>query len=100
MPVFAGPRQEGRQDGPGIPSARPDDHPGIADAQDALDAAVWQACRGSQRRAAERLLAAGAHIDAQPEYAGCRGVDAVLEPDTRRDTMAAWLRERGATSSS
>jgi uncharacterized protein len=31
--------------------------------------AFWQACHGGQRRAAERLLAAGADINTSPAYA-------------------------------
>jgi hypothetical protein len=69
-------------------------------AADALNQAFWQACHGGQRRAADRLLAAGADIDASPEYAGGRTpLDTVTDTDTRRDTMATWLREQGAHSS-
>jgi uncharacterized protein len=65
-----------------------------------LDNALWQACHGGQRRAAERLLAAGAAIDASPDYANGQTVlDAALRPDTRRELLAGVLRERGATSS-
>jgi ankyrin repeat protein len=64
-----------------------------------LNAAFWQACHGGQRRAAERLLAAGADITASPGYAHNQtALDAALRPDTRRDLLAGWLRERGATS--
>jgi ankyrin repeat protein len=34
-----------------------------------VNGAFWQACHGGQRRAAERLLAAGAEINATPDYA-------------------------------
>jgi uncharacterized protein len=64
-----------------------------------VDAAFWQACHGGQRRAAERLLAAGADLAASPDYAnGQRALDIAVRPDTRRDLLANWLRERGATS--
>jgi hypothetical protein len=64
-----------------------------------VSAAFWQACHGGQRRAADRLLAAGADIDASPWYAGGRtAFDQATKPDTRRDLLAEWLRERGATS--
>ena len=64
--------------------------------QDVNDA-FWQACHGGQRRAAERLLAAGADIDATPEYANERtALAAAVGPDTRRELLAAWLREQGS----
>jgi uncharacterized protein len=64
-----------------------------------LNEAFWQACHGGQRRAAERLLAAGADITASPDYAHNQtALDAAIRPDTRRDLLASWLRERGATS--
>jgi ankyrin repeat protein len=66
---------------------------------DDLNEAFWQACGGGQRRAAERLLAAGADLNASPDYANSRtAVDAAIAPDTRRDLLAKWLRECGATS--
>ena len=64
-----------------------------------LNEAFWQACHGGQRRAAERLLAAGADITASPDYAHNQSaLDVAIRPDTRRDLLASWLRERGATS--
>jgi ankyrin repeat protein len=61
--------------------------------------AFWQACHGGQRRAAERLLAAGADINASPGYAGNQtGLDQAVMPDTRSDLLATWLREQGARS--
>jgi ankyrin repeat protein len=65
-----------------------------------INEAFWQACHGGQRRAAERLLAAGADVNISPGYAsGHTPLDQVLKPDTRRDLLATWLREHGATSS-
>jgi uncharacterized protein len=64
-----------------------------------VDNAFWQACHGGQRRAAERLLAAGADINASPDYASNKtGLDQAITPDTRRDLLASWLREHGASS--
>jgi ankyrin repeat protein len=61
-----------------------------------LNAAFWQACHGGQRRAAEALLAAGANINASPSYASNQtAFEAATHPDTRRDLLATWLRERG-----
>ena len=72
---------------------------GPAPTMDDLDEAFWQACHGGQLRAAERLLAAGADINATPDYArGQTAVDMSVHPDTRRQQLATWLRERGASS--
>lgn len=68
--------------------------------QEDLDHAFWQACHGGQRRAAERLLAAGADIAAIPDYAANQtALDTATRPDTRRELLATWLRERGAEPS-
>jgi uncharacterized protein len=61
-----------------------------------IDHAFWQACHGGQRRAAELLLARGADVRWIPDYAGGTAVDAAAGPDTRRDLLVTWLRERGA----
>jgi ankyrin repeat protein len=64
--------------------------------EDDLNEAFWQACHGGQRRAAERLLAAGADIHAIPAYAnGQTALDIAVHAGTRREQLAAWLRERG-----
>lgn len=64
-----------------------------------LNGAFWQACHGGQRRAAERLLAAGADVNASPDYASNHtALDQVLTPDTRRDLLAGWLRQHGGES--
>ena len=64
-----------------------------------LNGAFWQACHGGQRRAAERLLAAGADVNASPDYASNHtALDQVLKPDTRRDLLAGWLRQHGGES--
>ncbi len=63
-------------------------------AEEELNAAFWQACHGGQRRAAERLLAAGADIEARPDYAGHQtALDVATAPDTSRDLLASWLQE-------
>jgi len=64
---------------------------------DDVNEAFWQACHGGQLRAAERLLAAGADINAVPDYGnGQTGLAMAVHPDTRRNRLATWLRERGA----
>jgi hypothetical protein len=60
-----------------------------------IDNAFWQACHGGQRRAAELLLDRGADAGWVPEYAEGPGVDVAAGPDTRRELLVAWLRERG-----
>lgn len=64
-----------------------------------LNAAFWQACHGGQRRAAERLLTAGADPHAVPGYANQSVLEAAVAPDTRRELLASWLRERVITPS-
>jgi ankyrin repeat protein len=62
-----------------------------------LDEAFWQACHGGQRRAAERLLAVGADVNASPGYAGGKtALEMAAGPDTRNDLLITWLREHGA----
>jgi hypothetical protein len=60
-----------------------------------IDDAFWQACHGGQRRAAELLLDLGADAGWVPEYAEGSGADVAAGPDTRRELLVAWLRERG-----
>lgn len=76
----------------------------LADAtqtQEDLDQAFWQACHGGQRRTAERLLAAGADINARPVYgANKTALDMAAAADTRRELLASWLHERGASPGS
>jgi hypothetical protein len=68
-------------------------------AQSTIDQAFYHACQGGQLRAAQRLLAAGADTAAVPDYAGhATALDMALSPDTRREQLATWLREQGATA--
>jgi ankyrin repeat protein len=62
-----------------------------------INQAFWHACSGAQRRTAEYLLARGADINFVPEYARETPLQAATGVETRRDTLARWLRERGAT---
>ncbi len=61
-----------------------------------LDEAFWQACHGGQRRMAEYLLDRGASIDATPDYADTPAVEVAAQPDTMRQALVTWLKERGA----
>ncbi len=61
-----------------------------------INDAFWQACHGGQRRVAELLLDNGADVNWIPDYAEHTPLDVAAGPDTRRDTLATWLREHGA----
>jgi hypothetical protein len=63
-----------------------------------INNAFWQACSGGQRRVAEYLLGRGADINWVPHYTQATPLDAAGGPDTRRDTLVGWLRDRGAKS--
>jgi hypothetical protein len=74
----------------------------LLDAQpsaDEISQAFWHACSGAQRRAAELLLARGADLEWEPEYARGTALDAAMGDGTRRENVITWLRELGATSS-
>ena len=60
--------------------------------------AFWHACCAGQRRAAERLLAAGADLNWVPDYAAGTPLDAAHDRGTRRDNIIDWLKEKGAGS--
>jgi ankyrin repeat protein len=70
-----------------------------APAESEVNQAFYHACGGGQLRAAQRLLAAGADVTAIPDYAGdATALDMALNADTRREQLATWLREKGATA--
>lgn len=58
----------------------------------------WHACAAGQRRAAERLLAAGADLNWQPEYAHGTPLDAASGLGTRQENVITWLKDKGARS--
>jgi hypothetical protein len=58
----------------------------------------WHACVGGQRRAAERLLTAGADLNWEPDYAEGTALDAATGLGTRQDNVILWLRSIGAGS--
>jgi len=68
------------------------------DAAGEVSQAFWHACAGGQRRAAEYLLARGADLNWEPEYAEGTPLDAADSIDTRQSNVVSWLRELGATS--
>jgi hypothetical protein len=56
----------------------------------------WHACGAGQRRAAERLLSAGADLNWEPDYAEGTALDAATGLGTRQDNVITWLRSIGA----
>jgi ankyrin repeat protein len=60
-----------------------------------INSAFFQACSGGQPRAAEYLLARGADINFVPNYAKGTPLKAATGLETRRETLATWLREHG-----
>jgi len=63
---------------------------------EAVSQGFWHACAAGQRRAAEELLALGADLDWQPEYAQGTALDAARGGGTRRANLIGWLEEQGA----
>jgi hypothetical protein len=72
----------------------------LADApeHDAISQAFWHACAATQRRAAERLLEAGADIDWTPDYADGTPLDAAAGQSTRQQNVVEWLAGLGASN--
>lgn len=66
--------------------------------QDHISQAFWHACAPSQRRAAQRLLDAGADLNWTPDYADGAPLDAASDQSTRQQNVIEWLQERGASS--
>jgi ankyrin repeat protein len=58
----------------------------------------WHACGAGQRRAAERLLNAGADLAWVPDYAGGTALDAATGLGTRQENVISWLQSMGAPS--
>jgi ankyrin repeat protein len=58
----------------------------------------WHGCGAGQRRAAERLLGAGADLNWEPEYAHGTALDAATGLGTRQENVIEWLRSIGACS--
>lgn len=69
-------------------------HPAAED----ISQGFWHACAGGQRRAAERLLAVGADLNWEPDYAHGTPLDAAGGLGTRQENVISWLKEKGARS--
>ena len=65
-----------------------------------VNQAFWHACAGGQRCAAEALVARGADLNWEPDYARGTPLDQVTHLSTRRENVATWLKELGARSDS
>ena len=70
--------------------------PGID--QEEISKGFWHACGAGQRRAAERLLNAGADLAWVPDYAEGTALDAATGLGTRQENVINWLRSIGARS--
>ena len=70
--------------------------PGIDPEQ--ISQGFWHACVAGERRAAERLLSAGADLNWQPDYAQGTALDAAAGLGTQRENVIEWLRSVGARS--
>ena len=65
---------------------------------DEVSQAFWHACAGGQRRAAERLLGAGADLNWEPDYAEGTPLDTAGGLGTRQENVITWLKDQGARS--
>ena len=63
-----------------------------------INDAFWQACHGGHRRTAEYLLARGADLNWIPDYAKQTPLDVAAGPETGREALVNFLREKGAKS--
>ena len=63
---------------------------------DEVSQGFWHACAAGQRRAAERLAAAGADLNWEPDYAHGTPLDAAGGLGTRQENVIGWLNEKGA----
>jgi ankyrin repeat protein len=70
--------------------------PGVDPEQ--ISQGFWHACAGGQRRAAERLLSAGADLKWEPDYAEGTALDAAKGLGTRQTNVIEWLQSIGARS--
>ncbi|HWD56177.1 MAG TPA: ankyrin repeat domain-containing protein [Acidimicrobiales bacterium] len=68
--------------------------PGID--REEISKGFWHACGAGQRRAAERLLHAGADLAWVPDYAEGTALDAATGLGTRQENVISWLRSMGA----
>ncbi len=65
---------------------------------DQISQGFWHACVAGQRRAAERLLSAGADLNWAPDSADGTALDAAKGRGTRQNNVIEWLQSIGARS--
>ena len=70
--------------------------PGID--REEISKGFWHACGAGQRRAAERLVNAGADLAWVPDYAEGTALDAATGLGTRQENVISWLRSIRAPS--
>ena len=66
--------------------------------RDQISQGFWHACAAGRRRAAERLLRAGADLNWEPDYAQGTALAAATGRGTQRENVIEWLRSVGARS--
>lgn len=64
----------------------------------AIDQALWHACAGGQRRAAELLVGLGGDLAFTPDYGRGTVLDAAAGLGTQQTNLIDWLKEQGVTS--
>jgi uncharacterized protein len=77
---------------------RLDDLLGTENDPEQISQGFWHACVAGQRRAAERLLSAGADVNWEPGYANGTALDAARGLGTRQTNVIEWLQSIGAGS--
>jgi hypothetical protein len=65
--------------------------------QEAINQALWHACAGGQRRAAEFLVGLGADLRYTPEYGRGSLLDVASSHGTQRTNLIEWLAGIGVT---
>lgn len=64
-----------------------------------INEALWHACAGGQRRAAELMLTHGADLAFTPDYGSGTLLDVATSHGTQRTNLIDWLRSLGLESS-
>lgn len=66
--------------------------------QDVIDQALWHACAGGQRRAAELLVGLGADLAFTPDYGQGTVLDVASNRGTQQANLIEWLEKQGVTT--